>query len=370
MNEQYMEIALELAKKGEGKVSPNPMVGAVIVKNGNIIGRGYHMKYKEKHAEINAIDSTNESIENSTMYVTLEPCSHYGNTPPCVDRIIESKISKVVIGSLDPNPLVSGNGVKKLRENNIEVVTGVLEDKCKRLNEVFMKFIIKKRPFVIMKCAMSIDGKISTKDGESKWISCEESRLEVHKLRGLVKGIMVGVDTVVKDDPLLTCRIAGYSSPTRIVVDSKLRIPIHSKVIKDTTTKTIIATTSKANRDKLKEIEAMGVRILICKEQDSRVDINDLMEKIGELSIDSVLLEGGATLNYSALESNIVDKIHMYIAPKIIGGNESKTPVGGIGIDILSDAYKLINLNTKTIGNDIFIEGYIDKEDEEYCLQV
>lgn len=368
MHEKYMEIALELARCGKGKVSPNPMVGAIIVKEDKIIGKGYHMKYGENHAEINALKNATESVKNATMYVTLEPCSHYGKTPPCVDSIIKNKISKVVIGSLDPNPLVSGNGVKKLRENNIEVVIGVLEEECINLNEVFMKYISTKKPFVIMKCAMSLDGKIATSFGESKWISCEESRKEVHKLRGEVMGIMVGVDTVIKDDPQLTCRIGDLKSPIRIIVDTNLRIPIKSKVITDLSiSKTIIATTNNANKEKIDLLKNKGVEILICNTNNEKVDLVDLIEKLGKLNIDSILLEGGATLNYSALEANIVDKIQFYIAPKIIGGLNSKTPVGGMGIEFLKDAYKVKSLNTRMIGEDIFIECYIDKEEIVTC---
>lgn len=370
MHEKYMEIAIDLARRGRGKVSPNPMVGAIIVKEDKIIGKGYHMKYGENHAEINALENATESVENATMYVTLEPCSHYGKTPPCVDVIIKNKISKVVIGSLDPNPLVSGKSVKKLRENNIEVIIGVLEEQCIKLNEVFIKYISTNMPFVIMKCAMSLDGKIATSSGESKWISCEESRKDVHKLRGEVSGIMVGIDTVIKDDPQLTCRIENLKSPIRIIVDTNLRVPIESKVITDlSTSKTIIATANNADKEKINLLKNHGVEILVCNKKNEKVDLVDLMKKLGKLNIDSILLEGGATLNYSALEANVVDKIQFYIAPKIIGGGNSKTPVGGSGIGELKDAYKIKELNTRMIDEDIFLECYIDKEELLTCSQ-
>ncbi|KMT21003.1 bifunctional diaminohydroxyphosphoribosylaminopyrimidine deaminase/5-amino-6-(5-phosphoribosylamino)uracil reductase RibD [Clostridium cylindrosporum] len=361
MNKKYMKIAIDLAKKGKGKVNPNPLVGAVIVKNEKIIAEGYHMVYGEAHAEVNAFNNATCDVEGATMYVTLEPCSHFGKTPPCADKIIEKKIKRVVIGSLDPNPLVAGNGIKKLKEAGIEVEAGVLESECNELNEVFMKYIVSKKPFVVMKCAMSLDGKIATSYGESKWITGEASRGDVHETRNELSGIMVGVNTVIKDNPELTCRIENGRNPVRIIVDSTLRIPLESKVVTEVyKAKTIIATTKKASEDKIKILEDKGVTILIVNLKNDKVDLNDLMIKLGELKIDSILLEGGATLNFSALDEGIVDKVQMYIAPKIIGGEMSKTPVGGNGIEALKDAYKLRNLTTRVLGDDILIEGYIE----------
>lgn len=361
MDKYYMGLAKELAKKGIGKVNPNPLVGAVIVKNQEIIGKGYHMAYGKAHAEINAFNNATNDVKGATMYITLEPCSHYGKTPPCVDQIIQKGIKRVVVGSLDPNPLVAGNGIKRLKEAEIEVEVGVLESECNKVNEVFMKYIVTKRPFVVMKCAMSLDGKISTSSGESKWITGEASRRYVHETRNKLSGIMVGVETVIKDNPELTCRIDNGRNPVRIIVDSTLRIPLESKVIKETyKAKTIIATTKKASEDKIKTLEDKGVSILIIKLKNERVDLNDLMTKLGELEIDSILLEGGATLNFSALDEGIVDKVEIYIAPMIIGGEVSKTPVGGRGVEFLKEAYKLKDLSSKCIGDDILLEGYIE----------
>ena len=354
-----MKLAIELAKKGEGKVNPNPMVGAVIVKDGTIIGEGYHEKYGEGHAEVNAFKSLKEDPSGATMYVTLEPCSHYGKTPPCVDKIIQSKIKRVVIGMIDPNPLVSGNGVDKLKKAGIEVKVGVLEDKCKKLNEVFIKYILTKKPFVVLKTAMSLDGKMATRTGESKWISSEKSRLQVHNLRNKLSGIMVGVNTVIKDDPELTCRIQNGSNPIRIIVDSILRIPMNSKVLQNKDNKTIIATTKRANMKNMQELLKKNIKVLIIEEKNGQVNLNALIKKLGELNIDSILLEGGGTLNYSALEENIVDKVMIYISPKIIGGEFSKTPVGGIGIDKLNDAFKLKDITANIVDEDILVEGYI-----------
>ncbi|WP_341479383.1 bifunctional diaminohydroxyphosphoribosylaminopyrimidine deaminase/5-amino-6-(5-phosphoribosylamino)uracil reductase RibD [Clostridium gasigenes] len=362
MDENYMKLALELAKKGMGKVNPNPMVGAIIVKNGKVIGEGYHEAFGQAHAEVNAFNSLIEDAAGSTIYVTLEPCSHYGKTPPCVDKIIENKISRVIVGAFDPNPVVSGKGVKNLRDVGIEVITGVLEDECTKINEVFMKYIVSKKPFVILKSAMSLDGKIATSKGESKWITGEKSRIEVHKLRNEVSAIMVGVNTIINDNPQLTCRLENGRNPIRIVVDSTLRIPIESKVISDIDeAKTIIATTDKGSSDKILELTNAGVTVLIIKSKDGRVDLQELMIKLGNLNIDSILLEGGGILNFSALDQGIVDKIQIYISPKIIGGEKSKTPVGGNGIEILKDAFKIQGLTSRSVGEDILIEGYIKK---------
>ena len=359
LNEKFMKLAIELAKKGGGNVNPNPMVGAVIVKEGKIIGQGYHERCGEGHAEVNAFRSLKEDASGATMYVTLEPCSHYGKTPPCADKIIENKISKVVIGMVDPNPLVSGKGIEKLKNAGIEVEVGVLEEECIKLNEVFIKYITTKRPFVVLKAAMSLDGKIATKTGESKWISSEESRLQVHNLRSKLSGIMVGVNTVIKDNPELTSRIEGGNDPIRIIVDSTLRIPMDSNVLQNKDNKTIIATTSKANNKKMQEILNKGVRVLTVNENNGKVDLSELITKLGELNIDSILLEGGATLNYSALDEGIVDKVMMYISAKIIGGEKSKTPVGGNGIDKLQEAFKIRDINISVVGEDILLEGYI-----------
>lgn len=397
MDEKYMKLAMELAKKGEGKVNPNPLVGAVIVKDKEVIGKGYHKIFGGNHAEVEAFNSLDNESYGATMYVTLEPCSHYGKTPPCVDKIIENKISKVIIGCLDPNPIVKGNGLKKLKSAGIEVEISKLEYKCKSLNEVFMKYISSKKPFVVLKTAMSLDGKISTYTGESKWITGENSRKSVHKLRNKYMGIMVGVNTVIKDNPELTCRLESGNNPVRIIVDSTLRIPMNSKVIlnnknlydlnilkkingelensrdyfrvdnnlsfnnkKSLKDITIIATTNKADKEKIKLLESKGILVIITKQKNNKVDLNDLMIKLGRLNIDSILLEGGAELNFSAINEKIVDKVICYIAPKIIGGTLAKTPIGGQGIEKLIDAINIKNMSLKSIGEDVVIEGYIE----------
>lgn len=362
MDEKWMRRALDLSMKAEGYVNPNPLVGAVIVKEGKVIGEGYHKKYGELHAERNAFNSTDEDVAGATMYVTLEPCSHYGKNPPCADLIVEKKIGKVVVGILDPNSLVAGRGIKKLKDAGIEVKVGVLERECKKVNEVFLKYITTKEPFVLMKNAMSLDGKIATYLGESKWISNEKSRERVQMLRNKYAAIMVGINTVIKDNPELTCRLEGGVSPIRVIVDSKLRIPIESKIVQTSkNVKTIVATTSNCNKDKKAKLEKSGVEVILIEEREDKVDLKKLMKVLGQKEIDSILLEGGGELNFSALKAGIVDKVETYIAPKLIGGKEAKTPVEGKGIDNLSDAYQLENIETTIIDGDILIEGYVKR---------
>ncbi|WGX74985.1 bifunctional diaminohydroxyphosphoribosylaminopyrimidine deaminase/5-amino-6-(5-phosphoribosylamino)uracil reductase RibD [Paraclostridium bifermentans] len=365
MDKYYMSLAINLARKGIGKVNPNPMVGAVIVKDNKIVGTGYHEKYGGKHAEINAIENSRESLNESTMYVNLEPCSHFGKMPPCVDKIIESKINKVVIASVDPNPLVQGKGIKKLRDAGIEVKVGVLDEENKKLNEVFLKYIKNKKPFVVMKVAMSLDGKIATTTGQSKWISCDESRRHVHKLRSQVMSILVGINTVIKDNPMLDCRLENGKNPIRIIVDTTLKIHIDSKIVSSSKSiRTIVVTTKNANRNVMKLLEDKGVEILTVNLKNNLVDLKEMINKLGELNIDSILIEGGSSLNFSAINENIVDKIQVYVAPIILGGESSKTPIGGQGVDDIKEAFKLHRLEYKQVGSDILIEGYLKGSDD------
>lgn len=363
LDEMYMKLAIHVAKKGKGKVSPNPLVGAVIVKDSKIVSCGYHEKFGGSHAEVNAVNNANVDLKGSTMYVTLEPCCHYGKTPPCVDLIIEKGISKVIVGTLDPNPKVAGKGVKKLKDAGIEVIVGFLEEKCKKMNEIFMKYIKTRKPFVNFKMGMSLDGKIGTKTGESMWITGEKSRESVHKLRGELTGIMVGIGTVIKDNPNLTCRIKGYKNPIRIILDSKLRIPLNAKVLNGES-RTIIATTKGCNKEKEEELIKKGIEVLKIKSKEEKIDLNSLMSKLGELKIDSILLEGGSDLGFSSLKEGIIDKVLIYIAPKMIGGEKAKGPLGGLGIERLKDAFLLKNIENKRIGNDILISAYISKGEE------
>lgn len=365
MDDFYMSKALLLSLKGIGRTNPNPLVGAVIVKDGKIIGEGYHEYFGGPHAEVNAINNATEDVAGSTIYVTLEPCSHFGKTPPCADLIVSKKISKVVIAILDPNPLVAGRGVEILKSNGIEVITGILEQEAKKVNEIFLKYIKEKKPFCILKAAMTFDGKIATKTGESKWITNEKSRNYVHELRNKVSGIMVGVDTIINDNPTLTTRLKdGGTDATRIIVDSSLRIPLDSTVLfTNSSKKTIIATTMLADCKKLQKLRDIeNVEVIFTPLKESRVDINYLFECLGNKGIDSILVEGGSTLNFSVIKEDLVDKVILFMAPKILGGRESKSPVGGDGFERLTDAVLLHDINISTFDDDIMIEAYVRKE--------
>lgn len=354
-----MERALELAKNGTGKVNPNPLVGAVIVKDGEIIGEGYHECYGEAHAERNAVKNAIKPVEGSTIYVTLEPCAHYGKTPPCVDLIIEKKFKKVVIGMLDPNEKVAGKSIEKLKKHGIDVVVGVKEEECKNMNEIFIKYITSKVPFVVLKSGMSLDGKIATYSGESKWITSKESREDSQSLRNRLNSIMVGVNTVIADDPELTCRVNNEKKLIRIIVDTNLRIPLDSKVVKNIDKLTIVATTLKANEGKKQTLRDLGVKVIEVSEKNNKVNLKELVKKLGQEGIDSILIEGGGTLNFSALEENIVDKVIFYIAPKILGGENSKSCIAGIGFSKLDNAVNLKDMSYRKIGEDLVVEGYI-----------
>lgn len=365
MDVKYMKRALELAEKGAGYTSPNPLVGAVIVRDEKIIGEGYHQVYGSYHAEINAFRNAISDVRGAEMYVTLEPCSHYGKTPPCANSIVERGIKKVVVALEDPNPEVSGRGIKILRNNGIEVVTGVLEEESRRLNEIFLKYITTKLPFCILKTAMTLDGKIAARTGDSKWITNEESRKYVHKLRHRVSSIMVGVGTIIQDDPLLNTRLdmGEGKDPIRIIVDTRGRTPLSARVLNmESNSKTIIATTELAPKERLEELKSKGAEIIITPLKNNRVDLKHVMKELGKRGIDSVLLEGGSELNYSAVESGIIDKVNAFIAPKFIGGREAKTPVGGFGRSMMKDAVVLRDIRIHRFGDDIMVEGYMKVE--------
>lgn len=364
-DEYYMNLAIELSKKAVGNVSPNPLVGAVIVKDDKIIGTGCHEKYGDPHAEVNALKNCIESPKGSTIYVTLEPCCHHGKQPPCVEAIIYSGISKVVIGAIDPNPKVKNKGVEILRNNNIEVITGVLEKECKKTNEIFFHYIKNKSPFVLLKYAMSLDGKIATYTGDSKWITGEESRNNVHLSRGIYSGIMVGIGTVTADNPMLNSRIENGKNPTRIICDTNLQILEDSNIVKTAKDIETIIATSSHDYKKISKLEKLGCNILIVEKYKDHLDIKELMKKLGELKIDSILVEGGGTLNWSLLEQDLVDKVQAYIAPKIIGGKNSKTPIEGQGFEKIKDIVNLENCHITHFGKDFLIEGDVVKCSQE-----
>ncbi len=371
-DQDYMKRAIELAKRGTGQTNPNPLVGAVIVKDGRIIGEGYHRRYGELHAERNAIASLTESAKGAAIYVTLEPCCHYGKTPPCTEAILENGIARVVIGSRDPNPKVSGKGAEILRKAGVLVEEDFMREECDRLNPVFFHYITRHTPYVVMKYAMTADGKIATKTGASKWITGEDSRMEVQKLRCRYMGIMAGIGTVLEDDPMLNVRIPGKRSPVRIICDSSLRIPLDSQICR--TAKdypTIIAWAPKSAEDiegedhKIKELERLGIQVLAVPDGGGRVDMEKLMQNLGSQGIDSILLEGGGTLNDSALRAGIVQEVLAFIAPKIFGGEEARTPVAGIGAKAVEEAVLLKPEEVSQIGEDLLVRYKVKYTDRQ-----
>jgi diaminohydroxyphosphoribosylaminopyrimidine deaminase/5-amino-6-(5-phosphoribosylamino)uracil reductase len=357
-DEYYMRLALQLAEKTLGQTGINPVVGCVIVKEGRIVGIGSHLQRGSHHAEVNALLMAGKEAEGGTAYVTLEPCSYFGRTPPCADRLVAEKISRVVVACTDPNPQVAGNGIEKLRGHGIRVDVGVLEQEARELNEMFNKFIVSRLPFVTLKSATTLDGKIAAKSGDSKWISGEASRAQVHMLRHRHQAIMVGVDTVIADDPLLTARLeVAAIQPVRLVVDSKLRIPLDSRVVKDQETKTIVLTTNQASIEQMLRLNALGVEVIKCGEG-PRVDLRKAMAIMTEREIGSILLEGGGRLNGAMLEAGLVDKIVLFLAPKIVGGADAPGAFALQGFDLMSDAIALERVNVERIGNDCCITGY------------
>ena len=332
MNHQdYMRLALELAERGAGWTNPNPMVGAVIVKDGTIIGQGYHQRYGQAHAERNALQSCTQDPWGATLYVTLEPCCHQGKQPPCTQAILDAGIAKVVVGSHDPNPLVAGKGLEILRRHGIEVETGVCQEACDALNQVFFHYIRTRRPYVVMKYAMTMDGKIATRTGASRWITGPEARAQVHRDRNRYAAILVGVGTVLADDPLLTCRLEGGRNPLRIVCDTHLCTPLDRQLVRTASQVPTLVATCSTDPARIFPLEDAGCQVWTLPEREGHVDLSALMERLGAQGIDSVILEGGGTLNWAALEQGIVHKVQAYLAPKLLGGRDAKSPVEGLG---------------------------------------
>lgn len=396
--EDYMRMALDLARQGEGKVSPNPMVGCVVVKDGRVIAKGYHEKYGGFHAERNALLHCTEDTQGAELYVNLEPCCHHGKTPPCTDIILQKKISKVYVGCLDSNPKVAGKGVAILRDHGVQVETGILEEECRELNEVFFHYMEKHMPFVAMKYAMTLDGKIACETGDSRWVTGEEARSYVQRMRNRYRGIMAGIGTVQIDNPLLNCRMQGGRNPVRIVCDTCLRIPRDSQVVQTAgEIETIVAWNPRAARDfrqlqdtkasdalsgdnKIKALEQMeetveyltskGIVLLespLKKEGEKpELDLRELFGQLGTQGIDSILLEGGGTLNASVLRENLVQRVYAFIAPKLVAGADAKSPIEGRGILRMKDAVELQDIEVVSFGSDICISGRVGKE--EVCL--
>lgn len=362
-DEKYMRLAMQLAGNAIGRTSPNPLVGAVIVKDNRVVGCGWHRKAGTPHAEVHALNQAGELAQGADVYVTLEPCAHYGKTPPCSKALVEAKVKNVYGGLLDVNPKVAGKGFKILEDAGIHVEYGFLQDELRKQNEVFFKWIEHKKPFIVLKAAMTLDGKIATVTGQSKWITNETSRAYGYKLRDIYDGIMVGINTVIEDNPMLTARVDGGKNPIRIVVDSSLKIDINANVVQDKSAKTIVATTDKADKDKILKLQAQDVDVIVVdKDENDKVDIEKLLDILGQQNICSILVEGGATLSGSFVAKKLVDKVYFFIAPKIIGGKEAKTPVAGTGILNLQEALALKDIQIEKLDEDILIIGRVDKD--------
>lgn len=356
-DEEFMREALRIAKNALGRTSPNPLVGAVVVKDGKIIAEGWHRQAGTPHAEIHALNMAGELARGATLYVTLEPCSHFGRTPPCAQKIIDCGIKKVVAAMKDPNPKVSGRGFELLKSAGIEVEVGICESEARKLNEIFIKWIKTGLPFVTMKFASSLDGKIATATGESQWITCLESRKFVHKLRDINDAVLVGIGTVLADNPSLTTRLIEGKSPIRVILDSKARISLDSKVLTDKSARTIIAVTENAPPEKISALKACGAEVIIAGYE--QIDLKMLMKMLAAQEITSILVEGGGQVHFSMMKAGLVDKIYGFIAPKIIGGSKSLTAVEGEGFLKLSEAMTLKNFTSEKIGEDILISGYV-----------
>lgn len=358
---EYMRRAIELAQRGTGFVNPNPLVGAVLVRDGEIIAEGWHARCGGLHAERSALSNCrarNISPEGATLYVTLEPCCHTGKQPPCTEAVIEAGIARVVVGSADPNPLVAGRGCKQLRAAGIAVDEGVAQTECDAINPFFFHFITHRTPYVTLKYAMTLDGKIATKTGASRWITGSAARERVHAERLRHAAIMVGIGTVLADDPQLTCRIEGGRNPLRVICDSHLRTPITSAIAQSAhDVPTIIACVPDASGERASELEKTGCEIVRVPERDGRIDLQQLMAALGKRGIDSVFLEGGATLAACALEAGIVNHVQAFIAPKIFAGIGASSPLGGTGVETPDQAWTLSATTIERLGNDVLIEG-------------
>lgn len=360
MHERYMRLALDNAKAMKGQADPNPLVGCVLVKEGRIIGVGAHLKAGEAHAEINALRMAGSEAKGSTAYVTLEPCSHTGRTGPCAVALVEAGVKEVIIATLDPNPLVSGNGVRILEEGGVHVQTGILEKEAVQLNDVFNYSIVNRMPYVTLKAAVSLDGKIAAKSGDSKWITSREARQDVHRLRTENQAIIVGVDTVLKDNPSLTARIANGRNPIRVIVDSQLRTPVDAIVTTDGLSPTWIFTAAEPKHllEKQEPLEKAGVRLVQTSGR-TKVDLTEMMAYLYKESISSALLEAGGTLNAAFLEAQLVQKLIVYVAPKLIGGVLAPTFLEGSGIDKMADALPLVFSEATQIGPDVKLTAYV-----------
>ena len=360
LDERYMAEALELARRGAGTASPNPMVGAVVVARGRVVGRGYHVRPGSAHAEVAAIEEAAGAARGATLYVTLEPCAHWGRTPPCTDAIIRAGVSRVVAAMEDPDRQVRGQGVRRLAEAGIETTVGIAEAAARRLNEAYIKHRTTGLPFVTAKWAMSLDGHIATRGGESRWITSAASRALVHEVRAVSDAVLVGIGTVLRDDPLLTARDASDRpagrQPARIVLDSVLRIPPDARVLNNDGARVLVATTSRAGFDARRALEARGVEVIVADGPGRRVDIGLLCAELGRRGLMSVLVEGGGTVHGAFVDAQAVDRYLIFIAPIILGG-PAPSPVGGQGVERIAEAWRLVDTTVRQLGGDVLLEG-------------
>ncbi len=360
-DEKIMREVLMLAKRGARSVSPNPMVGAVILKNGKIVSRGYHRKYGASHAEINALKKLKFMAKNCSLFINLEPCCHYGKTPPCVDAIIKSGIKNVVIGMKDPNPLVSGKGVKALQKARIKVTKNVLKKDCEELNEVYVKYINSKIPFVYLKAAISLDGKIAMHNGESKWITGPLARKYVHKVRSISDAVLVGVKTVIKDNPSLNARNAGkIKNPLRVILDSNLKAPLNSKVFKvNKNIKTAVFTNNSSSKRKTAYLRKKGIIVKKVKSDSTGLNLREILKELGKMNVASVLVEGGNEIFTSFIRNKLADKVILIYGNKILGGENSLSCFGNVGVSKLNQAFTLKSLSVIRLGQDTIVSGYL-----------
>lgn len=358
-HEYYMRRAMELALKAKGKTSPNPMVGAIVVKNAKIIGEGFHQQAGLAHAEIVALYEACKKAKGATLYVTLEPCAHFGRTPPCVDRIIKSGIKEVIVGMVDPNPINNGKGINVLRQNRIKVETGFLAEELRKINESFIKYISKRMPFVTVKVAQSLDGKIATRTGDSKWITSDKSRAYAHKIRTQFDAVMVGVNTVLKDNPRLDAWFSRRH-PVKIIVDSQLSIPKNANLFSGKSQVIIVTLPVRPGQEtENRKLLAAKAKILEVREKDGQINLKDMMKKLAQLEITNILVEGGGMLIGSLFDDGLVDKILFFISPKIIGGKESTSSVMGKGVERVEKALRLKETKLRRFGEDVLVEAYV-----------
>lgn len=358
----YMQKALDLARQAAGRTSPNPLVGAVLVKNGAVVGEGYHAKAGEAHAEVRALAAAGPQAREATLYINLEPCCHHGRTPPCADALIAAGLGKAVVAMVDPNPLVAGKGLERLQSAGVAIAVGLMEEEARRLNEAFIKHIQTGRPFVTLKTAMTLDGKIASVSGDSRWISNEESRAFVHTMRDGSDAILAGIGTVIKDDPLLNTRLAGGGgrNPLRVILDGALDIPLDSRIVQSADEiRTLVFCADSALPEREEALKSRGLEIIRLPGNEPELDLPVVMDRLGHWGVNSLLVEGGSRINAALLQGGLVDKVVWFVAPKILGGAGAPSPVGGAGIIRVNDAIKLSGMEVRRFGQDLCITAYI-----------